>query len=137
MHDAWIAQIAASQGRLVAINDPLLLYRQHTGNVIGGKKETFFKQIKRAEKLGRKGLVERELKRYRALLERLVSFPSTPRRDEMLGIGKAKLEHLERRKHLPANRLLRWPSVLREWLNGNYNRYAKDWRNVAADLLMP
>lgn len=137
MHDAWIAQIAASQGRLVAVKEPLILYRQHAGNVIGGKRLSLSEQLHRANRLGRLGLVERELKRYEALRDRLASFPTTHRRDIMLALAEAKLVHLGSRMHLHTNRLFRWPTVLKEWLNGNYQRFAKDWRNIAADLLMP
>jgi hypothetical protein len=41
------------------------------------------------------------------------------------------------RKRLPTSRPVRVATVMREWANGNYKRFAKDWRNVAADLLMP
>lgn len=136
MHDAWVAQVAASQGRLVSVDEPLILYRQHDCNVIGGKKLPLFLQFHLAEALGRKGLVSRELKRYTELRNRLASFPATPRRDVMLKMAEAKLEHLNRRYTLPPSRLLRWPTVLTEWLNGNYARFAKDWRNVVADLFM-
>lgn len=137
MHDAWIAQIAASQGQLVAVEDPLILYRQHTGNVIGGRKVSVLAQMRRAQGLGRVGLVKRELRRYTALRDRLATFPTTPRRDVMLTMAEAKLEHLSRRAALPTNRLLRGSTVLGEFLNGNYSRFAKDWRNVVADLFMP
>lgn len=137
MHDAWIAQIAASQGRLVAVDEPLVLYRQHEGNVIGGKRVSIADQIRRAQALGRTGLIERELTRHRALRDRLVTFSSTARRDEMLSAVHAKLDHLARRRDVPNNRVLRGKTVLREWLNGNYGRFAKDWRNIAADLFMP
>jgi hypothetical protein len=137
VHDAWIAQIAASQGRLVAINEPLVLYRQHSANVIGGQRIPFSEQLRQASMLGRLGLVEREIGRYRALYDRLKTFPATPRLNIMLKLAEAKLAHLGRRHNLADRRLFRLQDVLGEWLNGNYGRFAKDWRNVAADLLMP
>lgn len=136
VHDAWIAQIAASQGRLVAVEEPLVLYRQHAANVIGGRKLTLRAQVTRARALGRAGLVDREIGRYSALRDRLVTFSPTARRDVMLAMCDAKLEHLERRRRLPARRVSRVPSVFLEWISGNYRRFAKDWRNIAADLLM-
>lgn len=36
MHDWWIALIAAALGHIIYLDEPLLLYRQHTANVIGG-----------------------------------------------------------------------------------------------------
>ncbi|WP_302579572.1 glycosyltransferase family 2 protein [Clostridium saudiense] len=35
MHDWWIALIAATEGELVFIEEPLMLYRQHEGNSVG------------------------------------------------------------------------------------------------------
>jgi hypothetical protein len=137
VHDAWIAQIAASQGRLWPIRDCLVLYRQHSANVIGGKRLALPEQLRRAGAVGRVGLVEREWARYSELHERLAGLPSTPRQSEMLSQVCAKLEHLLKRKELPPNRLRRVPTVVAECLSGNYRRFAKDWRNVMADLLMP
>ncbi|MCH5268892.1 MAG: glycosyltransferase family 2 protein [Lachnospiraceae bacterium] len=36
MHDWWIALIASALGRIIYLDEPLLLYRQHAGNVVGG-----------------------------------------------------------------------------------------------------
>lgn len=36
MHDWWLALIASAFGQILYIDEPLLLYRQHTGNVVGG-----------------------------------------------------------------------------------------------------
>lgn len=137
IHDAWIAQISASQGQLVAVPTPLIQYRQHGANVIGGRKVPLFGQVRRAGSIGRLGLVERELLRYQELRDRLATFPATRRRDRMLTLCDAKLRHLGRRSRVPTARIRRAPSVFREWLNGNYARFAKDWRNIVADLLMP
>ena len=37
MHDWWLALIGAAFGRVAYLDEPLLLYRQHEKNVIGGK----------------------------------------------------------------------------------------------------
>ncbi len=37
MHDWWLAIIAQLFGKIVCINEPLLLYRQHTDNQVGAK----------------------------------------------------------------------------------------------------
>lgn len=42
MHDWWIALIAASMGQIVYLDEPLLLYRQHTGNVVGGSSRSHY-----------------------------------------------------------------------------------------------
>lgn len=35
MHDHWLAMVATTFGRIEAINEPMVLYRQHENNVIG------------------------------------------------------------------------------------------------------
>jgi hypothetical protein len=57
IHDAWIAQIAAAHGRIVAVPEPLILYRQHSANVIGGKRLSLRSPAaKELRQIGRKGL---------------------------------------------------------------------------------
>lgn len=38
MHDWWIAMVASAFGKIAYINEPLMLYRQHSANDIGAKK---------------------------------------------------------------------------------------------------
>ena len=38
MHDHWVMLVASVFGRIAFIDEPTLLYRQHTGNIIGGAK---------------------------------------------------------------------------------------------------
>lgn len=42
MHDWWIALIAASFGKIIYVDTPTVLYRQHNSNVVGAKKKTLF-----------------------------------------------------------------------------------------------
>jgi glycosyltransferase involved in cell wall biosynthesis len=37
LHDWWIACAAAAFGRIVAVREPTILYRQHGGNVVGAR----------------------------------------------------------------------------------------------------
>lgn len=39
MHDGWLAAVAARFGRIVYLDEPLALYRQHGRNSVGAKKE--------------------------------------------------------------------------------------------------
>lgn len=47
MHDAWIAQSTLwNQGKVIFIDKPLMLYRQHSNNAIGApKNRSLFKQL--------------------------------------------------------------------------------------------
>lgn len=51
MHDHWISLIASLYGKVVHLNEPLILYRQHSGNVTGGMNQfSFLKKIKNWKK---------------------------------------------------------------------------------------
>jgi len=53
MHDAWIAFVVASCARIVVVDVPLIMYRQHGGNVIGGRRRRrdLLWEIKQAQKM--------------------------------------------------------------------------------------
>lgn len=132
-HDAWIAVIASVCGDLTLVAEPLLAYRQHCNNVVGGRKKTFLQETAVALNLDRAEYFRRELGRWRALMVRLHGLSVTQSTRNLL---LAKLAHLERRANLPSMRLQRLPSVMRELLSGGYSRYARNWGSVAIDLLV-
>ena len=41
MHDSWVTLVAGVFGRMECLREPTLLYRQHGGNAIGGRKVGF------------------------------------------------------------------------------------------------
>lgn len=47
MHDWWFALAAVAFGRLVCVNEPTMLYRQHSGNQVGAKASYGIAFIKR------------------------------------------------------------------------------------------
>ncbi len=54
MHDWWIALVAATQGKIVHIPQPTVLYRQHQSNSIGAKQWSYnytLNRIKNIEKI--------------------------------------------------------------------------------------
>lgn len=132
-HDAWLALIAASRGGLVAINTPLISYRQHNSNTVGGKKKPFKQEVISALTLDRPSWYRREIALWHALSRRLESIgaPESTRMD----LAK-KIAHLERRSQLPTERWKRIPGVAREVLTAQYNRYARNWGSIAIDLLV-
>lgn len=45
MHDAWYALVAAAFGKVIALETPLVRYRQHENNVIGAKSYGFLRYL--------------------------------------------------------------------------------------------
>lgn len=126
-HDAWLSLLAAARGGLVAIPEPLIAYRQHADNLIGGRRKSFIQEMRAALTLDRVAWYQQEISLWRALAERL---PVTPA--ELL----EKLAHLEARANLPTPRLLRGKGVLQEVLAGRYAKHARNWGSIAIDLLV-
>ncbi len=54
MHDWWVAIVAAATGKIVFVDTPLILYRQHTNNQVGAQDVASFKflisKLKNSEK---------------------------------------------------------------------------------------
>lgn len=126
-HDAWLSLLAAARGGLVAIPEPLIAYRQHADNLIGGRRKSFIQEMHVALTLDRAAWYQHEISLWRALAQRL---PMTPA--SLL----EKLAHLEVRANLPATRLLRGKGVLQEVLAGRYAKHARNWGSIAIDLLV-
>ncbi len=131
-HDAWLALLAAAKGGLAAIPEPLIDYRQHDANLVGGRRKTFLQEMRTGLKLDRGAWYREELGLWRALDARLATL-STPRARTVLA---EKIVHLEARSRLPATRWRRIPGVLREVLAGRYARHARNWGSIALDLLL-
>lgn len=64
MHDWWLAAVAARFGRIIYIDEPLGLYRQHGENAVGAKGVDSAAYI--ANRLGRLGEVRRSILRKKA-----------------------------------------------------------------------
>jgi len=139
-HDAWIAIVAATNGRLAALPRPLLDYRQHGNNAVGGLRPAFFNLVRQGLRSDRRAYLSIEITRHLHLLARLESLlpdAADPHRLEMaIVLLKDKLAHLERRAALPDCLPARWPHVLKDWARGDYRRWTTDWRSLAIDLLL-
>lgn len=132
-HDAWLALLAAAQGGLTAVPEPLIAYRQHGGNVVGGQRRPLWQDAQDALKLDRATWYREELALWHALDVRL-STQSAP--IAVRAVLAEKIAHLETRARLPAVRCRRLPGILRELVAGRYARYARNWGSIAIDLLV-
>ncbi len=136
VHDGWLATIAAVTGKVDALEEPLIDYRQHSANQIGVVYPTLRRKIGRA-------LMPRGDRNARIaamsvqLAERIDSIdPPVPPALSALVAAKAAFE--AEREALPSHRLLRIAPILRMNARHLYVRYASQGRfDLIRDLLQP
>ena len=138
IHDGWIALVVAALAEVALLEEPLVLYRQHSAQQVGaGVPAEWEKPLGEKVRLSRRaapaGYREQAaaLERLRACLaERAGSAAAAlPRVD-------AKLANLRARAAMPRRLPARVPRVARELLSGRYHRYAEGVFSAARDLLV-
>ena len=132
-HDAWLALIAASQGGLATIDEPLIAYRQHGANTVGGMPKPFLVEARDALRIDRTTWYREELSLWRTLAVRLETRCGLAEARAMLA---EKISHIERRSALPAARWRRIRAILNEVTTDGYSRFARNWGSTVIDLLV-
>ena len=134
-HDAWIALLIASISELSFVNEPLMKYRQHSANQLGGVKKNALKQIYESFQIDRTEYYDLEISRYRSAIDRLLTIPENLKLSENIALIQKKLKHLEYRASMHKSRFLRIPAIIKELTRLRYYRYARNWGSIAMDLL--
>jgi len=143
IHDAWIALIVSCVAGIRAVEQPLVLYRQHFQQQVGAQARTSaaggFKAITTGhatEAALRQNPYQTTLALARAASARLAD--AGPEFGE--GKARAKLEsvirHLEARASLPRSFLQRLRPVAEELLTLRYFRFSNGLTSAAKDLLV-
>lgn len=134
IHDEWLAMIAAVTGRVDALEQPLIDYRQHGGNQIGMRKRNWVDKWN--DLLRPRGDQFRaEVQRLESLQRHLASLDPGAFDDALRHIAH-KHEHFARRVSAGCRpRWSRLPLVLQQAANGNYRRYGTGGRSMLRDLL--
>jgi glycosyltransferase involved in cell wall biosynthesis len=141
IHDGWIALAIAAVADVVAIDEPLIQYRQHSRQQIGAPErveagpesrgiDKFETALKRQnDSAGLYKILE-------TLEERLVAFTGFYDTQKALSFVGDYAFHLNVRATLPQRRRLnRVPSILRELLSLRYHEYANGFKSAAKDLV--
>jgi glycosyltransferase involved in cell wall biosynthesis len=135
IHDGWIALVVAAVSDVALVEEPLVLYRQHTGQQIGApERRPASPPPSRARR--RADEYERSIRIARRLRERLARRGAAFDCGEALARLDGKLAHMEARAALPESRLGRTPVVLRELFSMRYHQYSNGVASAARDLLM-
>ena len=140
IHDGWIALTIAAVADVVALDEPLLQYRQHDRQQIGApaRKETSAEVggMKAIETAFRRSNSSTELHKILETLEaRLVDQAGDYDTRKALSFVGDYSFHLTVRANLPQRRLNRVPSILRELISLRYHEYANGFKSAAKDLV--
>jgi glycosyltransferase involved in cell wall biosynthesis len=141
IHDGWIALTIGAVADVVAIDEPLIQYRQHERQQIGApaRVETVpesqgFEKLETA--LRRQNSSADLYKILETLEERLLAFTGYYDTRKALSFVGDYSFHLNVRANLPQRRRLsRVPSILRELLSLRYHEYANGFKSAAKDLV--
>lgn len=134
VHDEWLGIVASVGGGLAIVPEPVIDYRQHSGNQIGVARLGPGGRLARLQE----PRTERNAQlfdRARDLAERLPSIAGHDANVETAVRGK--LAHEVMRQAIPAGRLRRLRPVWREWRTGAYGRYGRGAQDVLRDLVQP
>jgi glycosyltransferase involved in cell wall biosynthesis len=140
IHDGWIALTVAAVAGVVAIDEPLIKYRQHDKQQIGAPT-----RVQEVSELHGIEAVETALRRRNSsadlhkiletLEERLLGHADSFDTRKALSFVSDYAFHLNVRANLPQRRLNRVPRILRELLSLRYHEYANGFKSAAKDLV--
>lgn len=132
-HDAWIGLLAAAVGKVVPIRAPLIEYRQHARQQVGGRRKSFAGQMELAHTMDHEFFLQLAAQ-YEAARARLAPWEDGETQAAQHLIGQ-KVAHCRVRAalHLSA-RLKRIGAVLREM--PRYGKYSQGWKAVLQDLVL-
>lgn len=82
IHDVWVAAVASTAGKIIYDPEAYILYRQHSNNVVGVRKENIFRQWKK--KIDDPSLRNGRSDLAKELLEKYGQYIQDPEKKELL-----------------------------------------------------
>jgi len=134
MHDAWVAAVTAAISDLSIIEDPLIQYRQHAQNQVGGRKPPV-SEFLRAVARDNTTFYQDYVNQLKLLRQRLTDCSKLKRLDD-LSLLDSRILHFEARARMPAQRLRRLPLALRELWTLRYFRHSNGGISLGKDLFL-
>ena len=138
IHDGWIALTISAVADVVAIDEPLIQYRQHAQQQIGaptrkdaGPERRGLQAIDTAFRRRNSSADLHKILETLAVRLRASDFNT----HKALSFINDYAFHLNVRANLPQRRLNRVPRILRELLSLRYHEYANGFKSAAKDLV--
>jgi hypothetical protein len=136
LHDQWIALLLVAIGTGVAIDEPLIGYRQHATQTSGGERPLSLLDQARIARTQTPAVLRAAARQFEAAYDRLSSQRAHSVDPVYLQGFRHKVGHLIARSKIREDGKLRLPPVTRELLTGRYFKYSHGWRAVLADLFL-
>lgn len=131
IHDAWIALLGSIVGRGCFIEEPLIYYRQHTHQLIGGKKVGVFDRVEKSLSTGISEYIL-DIKRYEILDGRIFEVKGSYNNKV-----EDKISFLKQRQEIYEHpQLLNLIVVVCELFNGRYRRYQNGFGSALKDAFI-
>jgi len=126
IHDGKIALAAAFRNTIDFLAEPTVLYRQHSGQLIGGAELVNASETSRLKKFLTGSLnVTRELRsRLHYLKQHRLDLLDLGLDASRLSVLDPVIEHIKTRLSLPPGRWRRLPRILGEWIRLRYWKYS-------------
>lgn len=136
IHDGWISLAVAAVANVVAIDRPLIKYRQHERQQVGAPAHVSNAPPATTREILKRRNSTTELHNILETLEqRLLDHQNDFDCRKALSFISDYTRHLDARANLPQRRLNRVPAILRELLTLRYHEYANGFKSAAKDLV--
>lgn len=134
VHDAWIALAIAAVSNVRPVDEPLMSYRRHSGQLIGAKSPSRVGLSRADYRLRRQSLVTM-IERYEHAYRRLSELEEKLNDRSILPLVQEKITHLRTRTMLPRRFTARAMPIMKELAALRYHRYSMGLATAARDLL--
>lgn len=135
MHDAWIAFVAASYARIAAVDVPLILYRQHGGNVVGGRRRNLLWKIKQTQKMS-PDKFQIEILQSLEMMQKCQEMINSRVTSGNLNDIQEKIKHLRARQEIfRCNIMDRVLIIIREIASLRYLKFSQGLKSAFTDLV--
>jgi glycosyltransferase involved in cell wall biosynthesis len=134
MHDGWIALLLAAVGKGLAIDPPLVEYRQHPTQSVGATRRSLYQQYLNAKKMDRIVFSE-QADAYEAALARLQEQTDYDVPTTIIQALQEKIQHCRRRSAIRLGEASKLSS-LEELVTFRYRRFSLGWKSFAQDLFL-
>lgn len=134
IHDYWVATILSCLGSIRAVNEPLVLYRQHPTQALGAPDSAQYMNRASAALLSSRKDIDVSLNQLEEIIQHL-RISANQLLTEKIALFEKKKKFYSRRKALSASKIARIVPILRGLLLGEYFAFAGGFRSAAKDLL--